>query len=148
MTPSFLLRLAEEGSSRQSKAVRERINKPLIPEDIKAFKQADNEELIGWHYAFADFISNPLTLSCSFVSIIFLVSLYADPSSSVQLGDLAAETNARIHDLSGRLTVAQAKADTNEVRVWDASQELEVAWVIAEEKEKEVQQAIRAKLEA
>ena len=102
---------------------------------MKAFEQANDEGMIRWHYAFADFISNTLTLSCSFFSLLFFISLLA---SFVQLGDLAATTKDRIHNL----TAAQAKAAANELRAREASQELEVAQVIVGEKEKEVQQAI------
>ena len=59
---------------------------------------------------------------------------------------MEAGTEVRIHDLSRTLTIAQAKVVVNKVRSWEATQELEVARVIAGEKEKEVQQAIRVKL--
>ena len=64
MTPTFLLKFAGEGSSRQPKPFRERIRGALIPEDIKAFEQANDEGLIGWHYAFTDFITILLIPSC------------------------------------------------------------------------------------
>ena len=66
MIPPFLLKSAGEGSSCQPKPDRERIMGVLIPEDLKAFEQANDEGLIGRHYAFADFVSILLFLSCPF----------------------------------------------------------------------------------
>ena len=65
MTTPLLLRSAKEGSSRQPKAVRERIRGALLPDDIRVFEHADPEGLIGWSYAFSDFISDLPTLFSS-----------------------------------------------------------------------------------
>ena len=61
---------------------------------------------------------------------------------------MAAKIEARIHDLLRRLIGTQAKAATDEMRVSETAQELEVSQVIAREKEKEVQYVTWAKLEA
>ena len=100
MTPPFLLRFAGDGSSRQLKPAWERIRGTLIPEDIQAFNQANEEGLNGWYYAFADFV-----LSCSFLSIQSPIALYAVPSSFVQLGGLVTGIETCINDLSRRLNV-------------------------------------------
>ena len=59
---------------------------------------------------------------------------------------LAAGTESHIHRLLGRFTAAQAEAATENEKEKEAVQELEITQPITVEKEKEVQQAIWAKL--
>ena len=58
MTPHFLVKSTREGSSRRPITAGDRIRRALAPEDMRAYKQANDKRLIGWHYAFADFVSN------------------------------------------------------------------------------------------
>ena len=55
---------------------------------------------------------------------------------------------AQFHELADKLTVTQAKMVAEKTRSIEVAQELEIARAIAGEKEKEVQQAIWARLEA
>ena len=125
-------------------AAQERITGDLLPEDIRTFKQASPEGLIGWAFALFDFVSIPPILSY----FPLFPEHFNNLAFFTQLGCHAVGTEAYFYDLSGRLTATGAEATAEKEKAKEALQELEVSRVIAREKEKEVQQAILAKLEA
>ena len=55
ITPSFLHRSAGEGSSLRLMIAWDRISRALILDGMRAYEQADDKGLIGWHYVFIDF---------------------------------------------------------------------------------------------
>ena len=74
MPPLYLFRgSTNEGSSRQSKAARERIKGTLLPKDVKVFELASPEGLIGWSYASSDFVSE---LTSNFVLFLFFSNAF------------------------------------------------------------------------
>ena len=64
-----------------------------------------------------------------------------------QLGCLAAGTKAQLSNFSNKFSAAQAKLSIERGKAKEAVQELEIAQAIVVDKEREVQQAIRARLE-
>ena len=74
MPPPFPLRRStREGSSYPARSACERIKGALLPDDVKVFKQASHESLIGLSYAFSDFVSefpSNFVLSFSFLECL------------------------------------------------------------------------------